>query len=299
VEILSGVFEGKSTGAPIALLIRNRRQRSRDYTPFKDIFRPGHADFTFWQKYGIRDYKGGGRSSGRETAGRVASGAIARKILEDNGVKIRAFALEIGGVRAETLDLAEIEKNPVRTPDAQAAERMKQAILDAKEANNSVGGIVQLQVTGLPAGLGDPVFGKLDARLGGALLSIGAIKGFEVGDGFEVAQKTGRENNDEMKDGKFLTNHCGGVLGGISTGEPVVIRLAFKPTASISQVQQASDIHGANHELIVEGRHDPCIIPRAIPVVESMTALCLLDVWEIQARLKRISSCFDMFKTDA
>ncbi|MFP3938434.1 MAG: chorismate synthase, partial [Phycisphaerae bacterium] len=260
VRILSGVFEGRTTGAPVAMVIENKHQRSRDYEAFKDIFRPGHADFTFWAKYGLRDYRGGGRSSGRETAARVAGGAVARKILAERGIHIRAYALEIAGIRAENIDYDEIENNPVRCPDAQAAEAMEQAIKAAREAKDSVGGIIQLEVTGAPAGLGDPVFAKLDARLGGALLSVGAVKGVEIGAGFEAARRHGSGNNDPMRDGRFVSNNAGGILGGIGTGEPIVARVAVKPTASIAQPQQTSDVHGENRELTVEGRHDPCIV---------------------------------------
>jgi chorismate synthase len=286
VEIVSGVFEGRTTGAPVAVLIRNRDSRSSHYDAIKDIFRPGHADYTFWQKYGIRDHRGGGRSSGRETAARVAGGAIARKILSERGITIRAFTSRIGGVRAEQVDYEEIERNPVRCPDPAAARRMEQVILAAKERGDSVGGVIQLDVHNVPAGLGDPVFAKLDARLASGLFSIGAVKGVEIGSGFACAEMTGREHNDEMADGGFSSNHAGGVLGGISTGQPLVARVAIKPTASISQSQETMDIRGDNRTITVEGRHDPCIVPRAVAVVEAMAALTVLDALEVQHRLR-------------
>jgi chorismate synthase len=286
VRILSGVFEGTTTGAPICLILMSEDQQPSAYEGLRDVFRPGHADFTFWKKYGIRDHRGGGRSSGRETAGRVAAGAVARKILADRGVVLKAYALEIGGIRAETCDYDLIETNPVRCPDPAAAEQMIAAILAAKEANDSLGGVIELRINGVPAGLGDPVFGKLDARLAHALLSIGATKGFEIGDGFAVARTRGSSNNDGMSADGFLSNHAGGITGGISNGNEIVIRVAVKPTSSITQPQRTVSISGAEREVIVEGRHDPCLVPRIVPVIESMAALVLLDAWELQTRLR-------------
>ncbi len=287
VRVLSGVFEGLTTGAPICLVLMSEDQRPSAYEGLRDVFRPGHADFTFWKKYGIRDHRGGGRSSGRETAGRVAGGAVARHILAQRGVSIVASAKEIGGIAAQTFDPGVIEKNPVRCADADAAARMEAAILAAKEAKDSLGGIIELRINGVPPGLGDPVFGKLDARLALALLSIGATKGFEIGSGFAAARMRGSEHNDPMQDGRLLSNHAGGVTGGISNGNEIIIRLAIKPTSSIERPQQTMDSSGANREVIVEGRHDPCIVPRVIPVVEAMTALVLLDAWEVQARIRQ------------
>lgn len=286
VRIVSGVFEGKTTGAPIGMLIPSADSRSSHYEAFKDLFRPGHADYTFWQKYGIRDYRGGGRSSGRETASRVAGGAVARAILADRGVTVRAYTMQVGEVVAETVDHGEIERNPVRCPDPAAATAMEKVIIAAKEAGDSVGGIVQIEVTGLPAGLGDPVFLKLDARLGGAILSLGAIKGIEFGTGFACAAMRGSEHNDQMEDGAFLSNHAGGILGGISTGQPLLARVVVKPTASVSVKQKTVDIAGENRSIEIEGRHDPCIAPRIVPAIEAMVALTLLDAWEIQDRLR-------------
>jgi chorismate synthase len=285
VRVMSGVFEGKATGAPICLMMVSEDQRPSAYEGLRDLFRPGHADFTFWKKYGIRDYRGGGRSSGRETAGRVAAGAIAKQVLSARGVAIHAYALEIAGIRAQTVDFAVIEQNPARCPDPKAAEAMAVAILKAKEEKDSVGGIVEMRITGVPAGLGDPVFGKLDARLASALLSIGATMGFEIGTGFDAARKRGSQNNDPMQDGRFLTNNAGGIVGGISNGNEIVIRVAIKPTSSIERPQHTMDIHGQNREIVVEGRHDPCIVPRVVPVIEAMSALVLLDAWEMQTRL--------------
>jgi chorismate synthase len=286
VRILSGIFDGRTTGAPIAMMIENKRQRSRDYEAFKSIFRPGHADFTYWAKYGIRDYRGGGRSSGRETAARVAAGAVAKQVLAERGILPMAYALEIAGIRAQRIEHDFIEENPVRCPDPDAAAAMEEAIVAAREAKDSVGGIIQLEITGMPAGLGDPVFAKLDGRLGGAFFSVGAVKGVEFGAGFEAAGLRGSENNDPMRDGRFVANRSGGIAGGISTGQTIVARVAVKPTPSIASPQQTCDVEGRNRDLEIEGRHDPCIVPRAVPVIEAMAALVLLDCLLIQQRLR-------------
>lgn len=285
VEILAGVFEGKTTGAPIAMVIHNQDQRSKSYDNIKDVFRPGHGDFTFYQKYGFRDYRGGGRQSGRETACRVAAGAVPLRLLAERGVRVVAHAVEVAGIRAETCDFGVIESNPVRCADPVAAKAMEQAILDARADKDSVGGVIQLEIHGLPPGLGDPVFAKLDARLCAAIMTIGAIKGVEVGDGFAVARLRGSEANDPMADGRFTSNHAGGILGGISNGAPVVIRVAVKPTASIAQTQHTVDERGENVAIEVLGRHDPCIVPRAVPVIEAMAALVVLDAWAVQSRI--------------
>jgi len=285
VEILSGVFEGKTTGAPIAMAIFNRDHDSSKYEGIKDLFRPGHADFTYYRKYGIRDHRGGGRSSGRETAGRVMGGAVARQELARRGVRIVAHAVEIAGIAANQCDYDAIESNPVRCADPDAAEKMVQAILAAKDDNDSVGGIVQLEIHGLPAGLGDPVFEKLDARLTAAIMTIGAVKGLEIGKGFALARMRGSRSNDNMADGGFASNNAGGITGGISTGQPVILRVAVKPTSSIARPQQTLDTHMQNQIIETHGRHDPCIVPRVIPVIESMAALAILDAWEVQDRL--------------
>ncbi len=286
VHILSGIFEGKTTGSPIALLIYNDDPKSHHYDNIKDVFRPGHADYTFFMKFGIRDYRGGGRASGRETVARVAAGAIAKKILEKKGVKILAYSVEIGGVSwSGKGNYRTIETNPVRCPDADSARRMEEKIIEARKEGDSVGGIVQIEIHGIPPGLGDPVFGKLSSRLASAVMSIGAVKGIEFGDGFSLALLKGSEANDAMANGKFLSNHSGGLLGGISTGEPIVMRVVVKPTSSIAKPQKTINTDFKNVEIRVHGRHDPCIVPRAIPVMESMIALTIIDAWAKQSKL--------------
>jgi len=286
VEIISGIFEGKSTGTPMTLLVRNRGFVSSDYEEIKDLYRPGHADYTYEAKYGIRDWRGGGRSSGRETIGRVAAGAVAKLILKNNGVSIVGYSLEIAGIRAKTINLNEIEKNIVRSPDLKTAEIMIKEIEKARKNGDSVGGIVETIIKGCPPGLGDPVFNKLDAMLSYAIMSIGGIKGVEIGRGFNCSKMRGSEYNDEFYyDGKNIrtrTNNAGGILGGISTGEPIVIRAAVRPPASISIPQKTLNIHNEEKVIEVHGRHDPCVVPRVIPVVEAMVAVTLLDCLLIQ-----------------
>ena len=291
VEILSGVFEGKTTGTPISLMIRNADQHSSAYENLRDIPRPGHADFGYVQKYGIRDHRGGGRSSGRETAGRVAAGAVAKKILEEFGIDVVCHTTQIGSVCADSGKLSQlsfgeikenIEKNPIRCADLTAADLMEKEILTAKENGDSVGGIVEGLIIGVPAGLGEPVFDKLDADLAKAIMSIGAVKGFEIGDGFEAANCRGSEFNDafEMKDGKIktATNHAGGIIGGISTGGVIRFRAAIKPTPSISKLQKTVNLaENKETEIEIQGRHDPVIAPRFVPVGESMAAIVILD----------------------
>lgn len=286
VQILSGVFDGKTTGAPIGMVIFNRDHDPSRYETIRDLFRPGHADFTFYRKYGIRDHRGGGRSSGRETAARVACGAVARKILAERGVRIVAHAVEIAGIRATSCDLGVIELNSVRCADPEAAVNMERAILEARDNSDSVGGIVQLEIHGAPVGLGDPVFNKLDARLTYAIMTLGAVKGVEVGEGFALARMHGSESNDPMSGDRFESNNAGGITGGISTGQPIVMRAVVKPTSSIARTQKTIDIHGIDREIEVHGRHDPCIVPRVIPVIENMAALVILDAWEVQSRLR-------------
>ena len=280
--ILSGVYEGVTTGAPISLVTYNADADSSKYDNLRDVFRPGHADYTYWAKYGHRDHRGGGRSSARETWGRVAAGVLARKILASVGCEVYGFAREIGGIAMETFDRAAIEQNIVRCPDPIAAERMVEAILEAKDAKNSLGGVVEVRATGVPVGLGDPTFDKLDALIGMAMLSIPATKGVEIGDGFASARSTGIENNDgfTMQDGmvRAVSNRAGGMLGGISTGEEIVVRVAVKPTSSVAQDQQTVDTAGQPRTILVEGRHDPSVVPRAVPVAEAMLALVLADL---------------------
>ena len=278
-EILSGVFQGISTGTPIAILLRNADHHSTDYANIADIFRPGHADYTFFQKYGIRDYRGGGRSSGRETAARVAAGAVAKLLLKEYGISVRACTSQIGKVKAQTpYNWGEVEKNIVRSADAAAAEKMVLAVKDAQAQKDSIGGAVYGEIQGLPAGLGEPVFDKLDAMLAHAFMSIGGVKGVEIGDGFEVVEKLGSENNDPMDKNGFQSNHSGGILGGISNGNTVTFRLAVKPTPSIAAVQKTVNICGKEVEIEISGRHDPCLVPRIVPVVESMAAIVAADL---------------------
>ncbi len=279
IEILSGVFEGKTTGTPLAILIRNTNQRSGDYTDISRMFRPGHADHTWQQKFGIRDWRGGGRSSGRETAARLAAGAIALQILSKKGVHITAYTIQIEKEIAEKRELSCIGDNRVSCPDSDAAMRMEAAIEKARDDNDSVGGIIECIVTGLPAGLGDPVFNKVDALLAHAIISIGATKGIEFGDGFSVASKRGSENNDQMDAQGFLSNHAGGMNGGITNGAPLIFRTAIKPTASIGKPQRTVDSEGNERVICIEGRHDPCICVRVIPVIEAMSAITLLSLW--------------------
>ncbi len=283
VEILSGVFEGNTLGTPICLLIWNKDQDSKAYDGLKDLLRPGHAGFTYLAKYGIQDYRGGGRASGRETAGRVAAGAVAKHILAKQGIQIFAYTKEIGGITAKKIDLKEIEQNSVRCPDRDAAKKMERKILQIKNQGDSLGGIIEAVVKNCPAGLGEPVFDKLEADLAKALMSIPAVKGFEVGSGFSTSKMKGSEHNDEFfkdkKTGRIhtKTNFAGGILGGISTGEDIIIRIAVKPTSSIGIEQKTVDIKGKRQIIKIEGRHDPCICPRVVPVVESMIALVLVD----------------------
>ena len=278
VEVLSGVRDDVTLGTPVALLIRNADQHSADYAALEEVFRPGHADYGYFRKYGVRDARGGGRASGRETCARVAAGAVAKMFLRTLGVKITAFAAEIGGVKAEAFDPAEIERNPARSPDAAAAVVMAEAVARAAAAGDSVGGVAECRIEGVPAGWGEPVFDKLDARLAYAMLGLGAVKGIEFGDGFAAAARRGSENNDPMGAGfAFASNHAGGILGGISTGAEIRFRLAVKPTPSISLVQRTVDQAGAATEIRVTGRHDPCVVPRIVPVVEAMAALTLAD----------------------
>ncbi len=277
-EILSGTFEGRSTGTPIAILIRNTSQRSGDYDNIKDKFRPGHADYTYFAKYGNRDYRGGGRASGRETAARVAAGAVAKMLLSAYGIRITAYTRKAAGIACEQTDLSVIEQNPLRACSLDAAARMQEAIERLRSEGNSAGGIVECRVAGLAAGLGEPVFDKLDALLAHAIISIGAVKGIEFGSGFSAADSTGQENNDPIRKGPaFQSNNAGGILGGISNGDELVFRAAVKPVPSIYREQQTVDTAGNECDITIEGRHDVCLCPRIVPVVEAMTAITLAD----------------------
>jgi chorismate synthase len=283
VKILSGVFEGLTTGAPVSLMIENIDQRSKDYGAIKDQFRPGHADFTYQTKYGIRDYRGGGRASARETACRVAAGAIARKVLGDR-VVIRGALIQIGRDRIDpgAWDWNEVEKNPFWCPDPEAATRWEDLLMEVRKRGSSLGAVIEIAASGVPAGLGEPVYDKLDADLAKAMMSINAVKGVEIGAGFRAAGLSGEENADEMRmgnDGKpiFLSNQAGGILGGISSGQDVVVRFALKPTSSILTPRRSIDRFGNDVEVVTKGRHDPCVGIRAVPVGEAMMAIVLAD----------------------
>ncbi len=279
VEILSGVYEGKTTGTPLALLIWNKDVDSEPYEELKDVFRPGHADFTYQAKYGIRDHRGGGRASARETVGRVAAGAVAKKVLKREKMDILAYTLELGGIRAEKMDYAEIENNALFCPDRDAAIRMAEKIEKTRLQGDTLGGIVEILVRGCPSGLGEPVFDKLEADLAKGLMSIGAIRGVEVGAGFRVARLLGSESNDPLIPGGFEKNDAGGILGGISTGADILLRVAVKPIPSISLEQKTIDSLRRPISLKVRGRHDVAAIPRINPVCEAMVAIVLADHW--------------------
>jgi chorismate synthase len=282
VEILSGVFEGRTTGTPISLLIRNEDQRSKDYSEIAEKFRPGHADYAYWAKYGIRDYRGGGRSSARETACRVASGAVARLALGES-VVIRGAVVQIGPHKIDRAkwDWAACAENPFWCPDRAMAAKWEAFLDETRKAGSSCGAVIEIVADGVPAGWGAPIYGKLDSDLASALMGINAVKGVEIGDGFASAELSGEANADEMRAGnsgpKFLSNHAGGILGGISTGQPVVARFAVKPTSSILSPRKTIDIHGAETEIVTKGRHDPCVGIRAVPVGEAMMACVLAD----------------------
>ena len=292
VEILSGVFEGYTTGCPISIMIRNTSQHSSDYGNLADTYRPGHADYCFDMKYGTRDYRGGGRSSGRETAARVAAGAVAVKMLKELGISINAYTAAIGDVHIKKHDLNECPRNVVYMPDAEAAAKAFDLIEQCRKAKDSVGGIVECVIKGAPAGLGEPVFDKLDACLGSALFSIGAVKAVEIGDGINVTSGHGSDNNDamHMENGhvSFDTNHAGGILGGISNGNDISMRVHFKPTPSIFREQKTVNKKGEDVSLTISGRHDPVVVPRAVVVVECMSALVMAD-----ALLKNMCSKMD------
>jgi chorismate synthase len=277
VEILSGVFEATTTGTPISLIIYNKDADSKAYEPIKDKFRPGHGDITYQKKYGIRDYKGGGRASGRETVARVAAGAVATKVLEQDGIMVRAYTLELAGIRAQQVNLETVDNNPFFAPDLEAAGQMEEKIREIKASGNSAGGIVEVQVQGCPPGLGEPVFDKLDADLAKALMSIGAVKAVEVGVGLEAARLLGSECNDEITPEGFSTNRAGGILAGISNGDDIVVRAAVKPIPSIEIKQKTIDIHSRPTTISVKGRHDVSAIPRIVPVCEAMVRLVIVD----------------------
>lgn len=307
VEILSGVFEGKTTGCPIGFIVRNENQHSSDYDNLRDVFRPSHADYTYYIKYGVRDHHGGGRSSARETISRVVGGAIAKLCLRQLGVDVKAWTQQVGNIACERdwtrLDLSQIEQNDVRCPDAAAARQMEDLILEVKGEGDTIGGIIAGVITGCPVGLGEPVFGKLHAQLGAAMLSINAVKGFEYGDGFAMAEKRGSEVNDcpvltsgdgdaplsaghssepapsRLEGVRWGQNHSGGIQGGISNGMPIPFRVAFKPVATLLRPQETIDVHGNPVTIHPRGRHDPCVLPRAVPIVEAMAAMVVMDAY--------------------
>jgi chorismate synthase len=278
VRILSGVFEGRTTGTPIGLLVQNEDQRSYDYDKIKDRFRPGHADYTYQHKYGFRDYRGGGRSSARETVMRVAAGAIARKYLAERlGVRISGYLAQVGDIRIEARDMAEVDRNPFFCPDAAAVGRLEALIDQLRREGDSIGARVTVVASGVPPGLGEPVFDRLDADLAHAMMCINAVKGVEVGDGFAAVGQRGSEHRDELTPGGFLSNHAGGTLGGISSGQDIVVSLAIKPTSSIVIPGRTIDNDGRLVEISTTGRHDPCVGIRAVPIAEAMLALVLMD----------------------
>jgi chorismate synthase len=295
VEILSGVFEGKTSGTPVSLLILNRGQQSHRYDHLRDVFRPGHAEATYYQKYGIYDHRGGGRASARETAARVAAGAVAKQILLEQGIEVIGYTRKVGPIEAETFDLHEIEKNAVRCPDPVQAKKMADFIRQVRDEDDSIGGVVEVVVRGVPAGLGEPVYDKMDADLAKGLMSINAIKGVEIGAGFRAAGMRGSENNDPwiFEDGRLRTktNHAGGIIGGITTGEDLVVRIAIKPPSTIGLPQQTVDRRGQTVTVTpgdkeAKRRHDPCICPRVVPVAEAMVAIVLTDHFLRQRALR-------------
>ena len=284
VELLSGVFEGKSTGCPIGFIVRNENQHSQDYENLRTVFRPSHADFTYYSKYGIRDHRGGGRSSARITISRVVAGALAKLALRQLGISIQAYTSQVGDISLDRdytkYDLSLTESNAVRCPDAEKAAAMEQLITEVKAEGDTIGGVITCIVKGCPVGLGEPEFGKLHAELGAAMLSINAVKGFEYGDGFDGVNRRGSEVNDRFVGGPTittLTNHSGGIQGGISNGQDIYFRVAFKPVATLLRPQETVDLEGNPTTLTARGRHDPCVLPRAVPVVEAMAAIVILD----------------------
>lgn len=278
VKILSGVFEGKTTGCSIGLMIENTDQRSKDYSEIKDLFRPGHADYTYHQKYGHRDYRGGGRSSARETAMRVAAGAIAKKYLKEQfGIQIRGYLSQLGDIKPDSVDWDEVENNPFFFPDASKITLLEECVKTLIKEGNSIGAKVTVVASGVPVGLGEPVFDRLDAELAHSLMSINAVKGVEIGDGFAVANQKGTAHRDEMTPEGFLSNHAGGILGGISTGQDIIASIALKPTSSLTIPGRTITTDGDATEMITKGRHDPCVGIRAVPIAEAQMAITLLD----------------------
>lgn len=287
VHLLSGTFEGKTTGTSIGLIIYNEDAKSRDYETIKDMFRPGHADYTYFKKYGIRDYRGGGRASARETAARVAAGAIAQKLLAQEGIQIVGYLTEVGPVKIKTIDLAQITQNPFNCPDPNAVLEIEALLRNVLSEKDSIGAKIEVVAKGVPVGLGEPVFDKLDAALAAAMMSINAVKGVEIGAGFNVVNMRGSENCDPITPNGFASNHAGGILGGISNGDEIVVRLAIKPTSSIAIEQDTIDIEGNPAKIVTKGRHDPCVGIRAVPIAEAMMAIVLAD-FAMRNKLSRV-----------
>ena len=285
IKCLSGLFEGKTTGTPLTLVLFNENTKSKDYGDIVEKFRPGHGDWTYYAKYnGHRDWRGGGRSSGRETAARTAAGSVAKQLLSTLNIDIHAYTKAAGGIKCETYIRDEIEKNPMRACDPEAAKKMMTKLKELQKEHNSMGGIVECRISNLPPGIGEPVFNKLDAELAKAIMSIGTVKGFEIGSGFASAELTGKEQNDERDKDGFLSNNAGGIIAGISTGQEIIFRAAIKPTPSISQAQKTVNKDIENTEIVTLGRHDPCVCPRIVPVVEAMSAIVLMDLILLQKR---------------
>ncbi len=279
VKILSGIFEGKTTGTPIGLLIENKDVKSKDYANLKDIFRPGHADYTYYHKYGIRDYRGGGRASARETAMRVAAGAIAKKFLREFGIEIRGFIEQVGNIKPSKFDWKSVGSNVFSFPDPDKISALEELITQLRRKGDSIGARVSVVATGMPIGLGDPVFDKLDADIAKAMMSINAVKGVEIGSGFACIDQLGSQHRDELTADGFLSNNAGGILGGISSGQDILVSMAFKPTSSIRIPGKTLDVWGNETEVVTTGRHDPCVGLRAVPIAEAMLALVLIDHW--------------------
>jgi chorismate synthase len=286
-EILSGLADGKTLGSPVAIVVRNTQARSKDYNDLRNVFRPGHADYTYFAKYGVSPQPGGGRSSGRETVGRVAAGAIARLLLARFGVSVRGYVKSLSTVEGTRIDLDFAETHPLRCADPEVALSMEKVVKTAQRDGDSVGGVVEIIIRGAPSGLGAPVFDKLDAILGAAFFSIGGVKGVEFGSGFSLSKMMGSQSNDPILPDGFASNHAGGILGGISTGQDIIARLAVKPTPSISKTQQTIDMDKRVRSISVRGRHDPCICPRIVPVAEAMAAIVIADAWLSQKTLVR------------
>ena len=294
VEFLSGIFEGRTIGTPVGFIIRNKDHRSGDYAEMKDAFRPSHADYTYQQKYGIRDFRGGGRSSARETACRVVAGSLAKSILSQLGIEFSTYVDQVGLIKFDSNDFyayEQIDANPVRCPDAETALRMEELIRQVRKDGDTIGGVIHCRVEHVPVGWGEPVFDKLHAELGKAMLSINAVKGVEFGSGFSAVNMRGSEHNDAFtQDGKTRTNHSGGIQGGISNGMPITFRVAFKPVATIMTDQQTITVQGETTTIKGKGRHDPCVVPRAVPIVESMAAIVLLDFYLRQRAVEGLFS---------